>query len=155
MFYGGKEQFFLLWPVRGEGFGVLPATGQEQCYDVSGRLIPCAGTGQDGEFCFGQAYPEPRFEVIGVAVIDRLTNLSWLRTADLTSGEVTWSDAFAAVGKLNQEGNGTGWRLPNINELESLVDCRRHNPALTAGHPFTEVRGGYWLYFCYGVDWPV
>ncbi|KVW97098.1 DUF1566 domain-containing protein, partial [Thiobacillus denitrificans] len=28
MFYGGKDQSFMLWPVRGEGLGVVPRTGQ-------------------------------------------------------------------------------------------------------------------------------
>jgi hypothetical protein len=51
---------------------------------------------------------------------------------------------MAAVEGLNQKANGTRWRLPNINELESLVDCGRHNPALPSGHPFTDVREGYW-----------
>lgn len=55
MFYGRKEQFFLLWPVRGKGNGVLPATGQRQCFDSDGQVIPCEGSGQDGEFCYGRS----------------------------------------------------------------------------------------------------
>lgn len=36
-------------------FGKLPyKTGQTQCYDVSGNVISCAGTGQDGEYQSGQ-----------------------------------------------------------------------------------------------------
>ena len=38
----------------------------------------------------------------------------------------------------------TQWRLPNISELESLVDCSASQPALPAGHPFTGLREGYW-----------
>ena len=34
--------------------------------------------------------------------------------------------------------------LSNINELESLVDCSRHHPALPAEHEFTHVRKAYW-----------
>lgn len=144
MFYGNKEQFFLLWPVRGEGYNILPVTGQTQCYDSAGRLISCEGSGQDGEFHAGLVWPEPRFEVIGEAVIDRLTNLCWLRGADLTEGrQVTWSDAFSAVAQLNQSSK-VSWRLPNINELESLVDCSTHSPALPAGHPFSAVKEAYW-----------
>jgi hypothetical protein len=145
MFYGNKEQFFLLWPVRGKGSGVLPATGLTRCYDASGGHIPCSGTGQDGEFLSGMAWPSPRFEVMGDDVIDRLTGLCWLRTADLMGRQVTWSQALAAVAELNQHGKGPAvWRLPNINELESLVDCSTDAPALPAGHPFREVREGYW-----------
>ncbi len=36
------------------------------------------------------------------------------------------------------------WRMPNINELESLVDILRSNPALSAGNPFTNVANSYW-----------
>ena len=145
MFYGNKEQFFLLWPVRGEGNGVLPATGQTRCHDASGGHIPCSGTGQDGEFLFGSAWPSPRFEVMGDAVIDRLTGLCWLRTADLTGKQVTWSQALAAVADFNQNAKKSAvWRLPNINELESLIDCSTHSPALPAEYPFRDVREGYW-----------
>jgi uncharacterized protein DUF1566 len=145
MFYGNKEQFFLLWPVRGEGNGVLPTTGQTRCYDASGRNILCSGTGQDGDFLFGLEWPSPRFEVIGDAVIDRLTGLCWLRTADLMGRQVTWSQSLAAVAEFNQNVKGPSvWRLPNINELESLVDCSMHSPALPAEHPFRNVREGYW-----------
>jgi len=28
----------------------IPDTGQTKCYDTAGTEIPCAGTGQDGEF---------------------------------------------------------------------------------------------------------
>lgn len=144
MFYGGKEQFFLLWPVRGEGNGVLPATGQAGCYDAEGRPIPCAGTGQDGEYRIGRAWPVPRFDITGDAVIDRLTNLRWLRIADLIGRPVTWSEALEAVADLNKGSGRSLWRLPNINELESLVDCSTHSPALPAGHPFEDVQEGYW-----------
>lgn len=145
MFYGKKEQFFLLWPVRGTGYNVLPGTGQTQCYDSAGRLIPCAGLGQDGEFHLGLEWPEPRFEISGNTVIDRLTGLYWLRNANLTGVQVTWKDALGAIDQLNQDSRGKpGWRLPNINELESLVDCSTHNPALPPGHPFHEIKEAYW-----------
>ena len=49
MFYGGKDQSFMLWPVRGLGEGVIPRTGQSLCYDTAGTPITCDGSGQDGE----------------------------------------------------------------------------------------------------------
>lgn len=144
MFYGGKEQFFLLWPVRGKGYDILPDTGQTECYDAVGRLIGCAGTGQDGEFRSGRSWPVPRFEVVGDAVVDHLTRLVWLRNADLTGRPVSWSGALAAVAELNKRSGGSFWRLPNINELESLIDCSKHGPALAAGQPFQSIQEGYW-----------
>jgi hypothetical protein len=145
MFYGNKEQSSLLWPVREKGYGILPATGQRKCYDSRGHLVPCEGSGQDGEFHFGRPWPKPRFEVIEDVVIDRLTGLCWSTGADLAGGPVPWVDALAAVERLNREASGKiRWRLPNINELESLVDCSMHSPALPAGHPFEHIRESYW-----------
>ena len=144
MFYGGKDQSFMLWPVRGEGLGVVPRTGQSLCYDAGGKVISCVGTGQDGEWRFGAAWPEPRFEIRPAGVLDRLTRLLWRRSANLTPQPVRWGEALAAVAKLNQAGEGSAWRLPTINELESLVDCAAHSPALPSGHPFADVQDTYW-----------
>jgi hypothetical protein len=143
MFYGGKDQSFLVWPVRGESH-LLPDTGQTLCYDDRGAVVLCAGTGQDGEFRTGLAWPAPRFYVQGETALDRLTGLAWRRAASLAPEEgVTWHEALAAVTRLNA-GNGAGWRLPNINELESLVDCTAASPALPQHHPFARVRDVYW-----------
>ena len=145
MFYGGKDESFLVWPVRGAGSGVLPTTGQTHCYDETGEQTPCARTGQDGELRCGHPWPHPRFEVRDVEIIDRLTGLCWRRAANLTAAPLTWGDALAAIARLDrQAGASTGWRLPNINELESLVDCSSHSPALPGKHPFTEVQDVYW-----------
>ena len=39
----------------------------------------------------------------------------------------------------------TDWRLPNVRELQSLIDYGRWNPALPNGSPFTGVRPDrYW-----------
>ena len=143
MFYGGKDQSFLVWLVRGES-RVLPATGQTLCYDGKGAIIPCTGTGQDGEFRTGLTWPAPRFHAQDETVVDRLTGLAWRRAASLAPEEgVTWHEALAAVARLNAEPD-VGWRLPNINELESLVDCAAANPALPPDHPFAQVRDVYW-----------
>ena len=145
MFYGRKEQFFMSWPVRGKGNAILPATGQTLCYDAKGKLISCSGSGQDGEFRSGKRWPGPRFEKTDNIVVDQLTNLCWLSSADLTGRPSTWQEALKAVADFNQQRGETYlWRLPNINELESLVDCSAHSPALSPGHPFRDVREGYW-----------
>lgn len=146
MFYGRKDQYYLLWPVRAGDATRLARTGQERCYDHAGRNIACAGTSQDGELRFGVTWPEPRFQVLEEVVQDRLTSLIWLRDADLSRGPVPWKKALETVEELRGKGfaGRKDWRLPNVNELESLVDCAEHHPALQAGHPFTQVGEGYW-----------
>jgi len=141
MFYGHKLQAFLVWPVRGQSL-LLPVTGQRKCYDAAGLQTACAGSGQDGELQRGAAWPEPRFALEGAAwVRDRLTGLCWRREAEFGQRPVNWAEALAAAKKLEPAGN---YRLPTINELESLVDCSRHSPALPQDHPFCQVHEAYW-----------
>lgn len=146
MFYGRKDQYYLVWPVRGGDPERVFATGQRHCYDAAGQAIECAGTGQDGEYRSGRALPEPRFAGEGEVVVDLLTGLRWLKAANVTGTPVGWQEALAAVDALNRQAMAgrTGWRLPNINELEALVDCACHSPALPAGHPFEDVQEVYW-----------
>lgn len=144
MFYGGKDQSFMLWPVRGAGSGVIPRTGQCLCFDAAGKVISCSGSGQDGESRCGAPWPEPRFELSPAGVLDRLTGLLWRRGANLTAQPVLWREALAAVAELNPNAAGHTWRLPTINELEALVDCAAHSPALPSGHPFADVQDIYW-----------
>lgn len=68
----------------------------------------------------------------------------WWRNADLATCPVSWDGALAAIARLNTDGTSANWRLPNINELESLVDCAAYKPALPAQHPFTDVQDIYW-----------
>ncbi len=145
MFYGRKDQYYLVWPVRGKT-DILPATGQHRCFDATGRVVACRDTGQDGVHRFGRPWPEPRFTVDDALVTDLLTGLVWLRHADLTGRPVSWQQALDAVAALNREGRAgiSSWRLPDINALESLVDCSQHSPALPQDHPFTGLRHTYW-----------
>lgn len=145
MFYGRKDQYCLLWPVRGEN-RELRRTGQTRCFDSGGNPVQCRETGQDGEFQYGLGWPQPRFSVAGNVVTDLLTGVRWLREADLTGRPVDWDEALAAVREMNKERveGRSDWQLPNLNVLESLIDCSRHSPALPEGHPFLELREGYW-----------
>jgi hypothetical protein len=156
MFYGGKSQPFLVWPVRGTSDDAVLATGQARCYDAQGIAVPCTGTGQDGERRLGRRWQADRFEIVGDGVRDSLTGLVWRRHADLTGERVTWPQALDLARAFNAEHDGHGdWRLPNINELESLVDCATSRPALPRSHPFAGVRDGYWssTTSCFETDW--
>lgn len=137
-FYGGKDQSFLVWPVRGHG-AVLAQTGQGLCYASDGAVRPCSGTGEDGEYRAGRQWPERRLVRTGEGMTDGLTGLVWHPSTDAAGGPVTWSEALAICAAL-----GEAWRLPNINELESLVDCGRYQPALPEGPVPGHVFAGYW-----------
>jgi len=104
----------------------LPKTGQ----------ITSFVTGDDGDIQAGVAWPNPRFhDNRDGTMTDNLTGLMWLKDADCF-GETIWD---AAVSKANLLANGScglsdnsterSWRLPNINELESLVNIEMSNSA--------------------------
>jgi hypothetical protein len=79
------------------------------------------------------------------AVLDKETGLVWQRDTDST--KYTWDNAQMYCYGLDLRGRG-GWRLPAVEELRSLVDPSQSNPALPAGHSFTNVKASpssfYW-----------
>lgn len=130
----------------------LPRTGQTACYDASGSVIACTGTGQDGDKLKGAAMPSSRFtDNANGTVTDNLTGLVWLKNANCW-GEITWQTALTNSNTLASgacgltDGSAVGdWRMPNIAELESLVDLSRNSPAISVGHPFNNVQPNiYW-----------
>src|SRR3989337_786541 len=124
----------------------LPETGQTTCYDSSGSVIACPGTGQDGDIKAGVAWPSPRFTVSadGYCITDDLTGLMWVRLPDGVK-RTTWQQALDYANGLSLCGY-TDWRLPNVNELESLINAEQSNTATwlnTQG--FNNVQyHGYW-----------
>jgi quinol monooxygenase YgiN len=141
-----------MWPVRSGDKPRIPRTGQKQCYDPLGNVVPCERTGQDGEIQAGLPFPNPRFHDNGDGTVtDNLTGLIWLKNAN-PFGPKSWHDALRACNSLTS-GNADlsdssvagDWRLPNIFELRSVIDYSQFSPALTAGHPFINVRPSlYW-----------
>jgi hypothetical protein len=110
----------------------LPQTGQSKCYDASGNELTCAGTGQDAERQIGVKWTTPRF-VVGTGnesqcVTDKLTGLMWSRSGNLPNGIKSWSNAVSYSANLVLCGY-SDWRLPDINELESLVNLDVASPA--------------------------
>lgn len=126
----------------------LPRTGQTKCYTASGMEIACIDTGQDGETQAGVAWPSPRFAVSGDCVTDNLTGLMWSKNANLPSVTKTWTAALGYVAGMNSSGGLCGfkdWRLPNINELQSLVNADKPDiGAWLVNLGFTNVQPYYW-----------
>lgn len=108
----------------------LSETGQATCYEKFGNVIACAFTGQDGDLKKGVAWPNPRFTAGTGAevdcVADNLTGLMWVKAPDSTLR--TWATALTYANGLSLCGHND-WRLPNLNELESLVNAQETNTA--------------------------
>jgi hypothetical protein len=141
---------FIPFVVHAEGIIQLPQTGQTKCYNSSGTEISCAGTGQDGDPTMGVDWPNPRFTVSGDCVTDNLTGLMWAKNGNLPNGTKTWQGALDYVASINFIA-GIGlcgykdWRLPNINELESLVNAGEANTATWLNSQgFSSVQSDYY-----------
>jgi quinol monooxygenase YgiN len=128
-----------MWPVRGKSH--VPRTGQQMCWDQRGQPLPtCAGSGQDGDLRAGVLWPTPRFtDNADGTVTDNLTNLVWLHNAN-PFGFRTWDQALKDCNGLASGSHGLtdgskagDWHLPNIREIESLVDYNRFGPCLRRG----------------------
>ncbi len=92
------------------------------------------------------AFMENRFVANGETFYDRVTHRTWSAGNPANDGAITWKEAIRAVKKLNEtrEADCDPWRLPNIRELESLVDNRNHSPAFADGFSPNKARDGYW-----------
>ncbi|MCX5887397.1 MAG: DUF1566 domain-containing protein [Proteobacteria bacterium] len=134
---------FLMAGITFAGTVNLPRTGQTKCYDTTGIEIPCAGTGQDGEIQAGVEWPSPRFTVNGDCVTDNLTGLMWAKNANLPGYKTRWDKAIDYCNNLTL-GGYSDWRLPNVNELESLTNADEVNVATWLNSQgFTNVQSDY------------
>jgi hypothetical protein len=120
----------------------LSRTGQTTSY----------AAGDDGAMKSGLSWTAPRFTDNGNGTVsDNLTGLYWLKNADCF-GSQSWADALSSANGLASgacllsDGSTAGqWRLPSVNELESLIDADTGTPALPATHPFSGVQSlNYW-----------
>jgi hypothetical protein len=116
----------------------FPATGQTACWDSVGTPITCAGTGQDGDVQAGAALS---YTSNGDGTITHNnTGLVWEKKTDCSGGphcvndRYTWAGAFTYVAALNAA-NFAGhndWRLPNVKELQSIVNYQNVFPAVSS-----------------------
>jgi hypothetical protein len=113
-------------------------SGQGVCFDDTGAQIGCAGTGQDGELQLGLA---PNVVDNGDGTLTDLnTGLMWEKLGDDDSVHdkdltYTWLTAFSAkIAALNaaQFAGYADWRLPNVNELQSVMNYGVAAPAIDA-----------------------
>ncbi len=101
--------------------------------------------GDDGQWLKGIPSPVPRFSVQADTnvVLDNLTGLMWARHANL-AGYASLANAIAYCTNLTS-GGYQDWRVPNVRELQSLLDFGQFGLILPEGNPFLGVQPDhYW-----------
>lgn len=73
------------------------------------------------------------------SVTDTATGLMWQQAE---AGDMTWEAALAYCETL-QLASHDDWRLPNRNELQSIVDYETHSPSIDTEF-FPEAVSAYW-----------
>lgn len=115
-------------------------TGQNSCYSETSEMVcPTVGEdffGQDMQYsesgsCTQQSFSiDSRIENEPI-VVDNNTGLEWQQI--ITTDKYIWNDAWAYCGQLNYGGNND-WRLPNPQELLTIVDNSKSYPPLNTAY---------------------
>ena len=91
------------------------------------------------------SYLSADFTKSGEVVTDSTTGLEWQDNSDANGTRGTWQDVIDYCEALTLESHDD-WRLPNINELKSLIDRSKREPAIK-GDVFEYIANGwnpYW-----------
>lgn len=129
---------YVIYPVHGGGNApaAVPKTGESEgtCNNSGASFTDCVQQK-------GVGWPNPRFTLgsggEAACTTDNLTGLMWVRDIQYSSSPFTakitgFSNVISAINTLNSGGGYCGhidWRLPNVNELISLVNYGAVNPA--------------------------
>ena len=111
-------------------------------------LASCGSDG-GGSSGPGPVPKPPRFTDNGDGTVtDNYTTLMWLKDPKSITGVYDLKSWIIALQISDIQYKTTGaWRLPNINELMSLINYEKFNPALSVGYPFVNIlttQGSYY-----------
>ncbi len=145
-----EDGFYVIGGGAKRNYAPVPKTGQTTSY----------ADRDDGALQKGVAWPTPRFtDNQNGTVTDNLTGLIWMKNAN-AFGAKTWNTALTTANTLASGSGGLtdgsvagDWRLPNLRELQSLIDYAFFDAALpntlgtgkwVEGDPFQGVQSDYY-----------
>ena len=82
------------------------------------------------------------FSKSGDVVTDNATGLMWQDNNETNSTTYTWQEAIDYCEALNLGGD-SDWRVPNINELKTIIDRSKTQPAIVDGFEYVGVNNHY------------
>jgi len=88
------------------------------------------------------AFLSADFSKSGDVVSDSTTGLEWQDNSDTNGTQRTWQEAIDYCEDLSLE-SYNDWRLPNINELKTLIDKSKFDPAIKSD-VFVYVKSSYY-----------
>ena len=107
---------------------VVPGTGVVKCYSSTQEIsCPAYGQsfyGQDGNFQTNQISYMDNGDG---TVTDLITGLVWQKSSDSLQRSLSTANQYCTDLNL---GGMTGWRVPSMKELTTLVDASKNSPAL-------------------------
>ncbi len=109
--------------------GPVLKTGQTISYDTDGNVVTDGSVKDDGYYQKGVARS---YTKSGDVVIDNATGLEWQDNYSDNGGDIKqtqWQNAQDYCSALSLDGES--WRLPSIEELGTLPDYGRYDPAVT------------------------
>lgn len=126
------------------GMWPLPDTGQTVSYSTA--------TGDDAHYNPAATQPSYTLYNAGGAVsttVDNRTGLMWVTDpVDAgISGAYLWLGAITACETIQSDGSYAGytdWRLPNLKELQSIVDYSHGTPAVNTTYFLNTQSDYYW-----------
>ncbi len=124
--------------------GPVLKTGQVKSYDEFGNVVTDGSIKDDGYYQAGKARGYSCNHIDRI-VIDNATGLQWNDSVSIKKKWEDASDDTAAAYCTALPTSKYPWRLPTIQELQTLVDNSQFNPALSAGiFSNIEVFVSYW-----------
>ncbi len=128
-------------------------TGQKKCYtdetEISCYASESAGFfGQDAYYaslgvCLPHSFTVQTLSNQNV-VLDNNTGLIWQQT--IPTEKYTWENAVSYCSGLTYGGYSGDWRMPALQELLTIVDSSRYEPAIDTEY-FPETPSGLSIYF--------